>query len=165
MSDTPEISVAKPQINTKKFIFFLVMTIALTLFLPGLALVLFIGILPTFGALISDPTKNSSQTFCVGICNITGLAPMVSDLYNHNFNLTYAYEVIHNDINLLTILCAAAIGWAIFFIVPSITIAFYRNRDRTTLIQMVRRYDQLKKTWGDNIPNSPSVESLKSKKK
>ncbi len=152
-----------PQINTKKIVFLMLAMITVTLFIPGLALIIFIGMLPTFGALISDPTKNNSQTFCVGICNMTGLGPLISDLYKHNLSLNYAYNIIHNDTNLLMILCAAAFGWGLFFIVPAITIAYYRNRDRTTLIQMVKRYDQLKKTWGDNIPTSPSVESIKSK--
>lgn len=158
-----ETTTTPPQINTKKIILFMLLAITITLFFPGLALIVFIGMLPTFGALISDPTRNYSQAFCVGICNLTGLGPLVVDLYKHNLNLAYAYEIIHTDTNLLLILCAAAFGWGLFFIVPAITIAFYRNRDRTTLIQMVRRYDQLKKTWGDNIPNSPSVESIKSK--
>lgn len=150
-----------PQINTKKIVLLMLAIIAVTLFFPGLALISFIGMLPTFGAFISDPTKNNSQTFCVGICNLTGLGPLVNDLYQHSFSLAYAYEIIHTDTNLLLILCTAAIGWSVFFIAPAITIAFYRNRDKTTLIQMVRRYDQLKKTWGDNIPNSPAIESLK----
>ncbi len=154
-----------PQINTKKIAFLMMIILAVTLFFPSLALISFIGMLPTFGAFISDPTKNNSQTFCVGICNLTGLGPLVSDLYHHNFSLSYAYEIIHTDTNLLMILCAAAIGWSIFFIVPAFTVAFYRNRDKTTLVQMIRRYDQLKKTWGDNIPNSPSIESIKKKDK
>lgn len=165
MSNTPDTITTPPQINTKKFALILMFIIALTLFLPGLALVLFIGMLPTFGAFISDPTRNNTQSFCVGICNFTGLGPLVKDLFDHSFNLSYAYTLIHNDINLLTILCSAAIGWAIFFIVPTVTVAFYRNRDRTALINMVRRYEQLKKTWGNSIPDSPSVESIRNKNK
>ncbi len=162
-SESEKISVAKKQINFKGMIFFLIISLGLIIFLPGLALLLFIGLLPTVGALISDSTKARAQAFCVGVCNIAGLVPMIHELYGDKFKLQAAYGIIHNDVNLLLILCASAVGWAIFFAVPVITISFYKTRDKTSLIKMVRRYDVLKETWGDALPPSPTIDHLKQK--
>ncbi|MBW8310183.1 MAG: hypothetical protein K0M45_11230 [Candidatus Paracaedibacteraceae bacterium] len=162
-ADTEKSSLSKKQLSFKGIIFFLIISLGLMTFLPGLALILFIGLLPTVGALISDPTKARAQAFCVGGCNIAGLVPLIHELYGDKFKLQAAYGIIHNDVNLLLILCASAVGWGIFFAVPVITIAFYKTRDKTTLIKMVRRYDELKETWGDALPPSPTIDHLKQK--
>jgi hypothetical protein len=165
MSTPPEkSSPPKKQVTFKGVIFFLIISLGLIIFLPGLALILFIGLLPTLAALISDPTKTRAQAFCVGMCNMAGLVPMIHDLYGDKFKLQAAYGIIHNDVNLLLILCASAIGWGIFFAVPVVTIAFYKTRDKTTLIKMVRRYEELKEIWGTALPPAATIDHLKQKK-
>lgn len=165
MAEIEKVKVENSKFSMKGFVVFLVLALGIMIFFPGLALFLFIGLLPTLAAMISDPTKNRAQTFCVGVCNLTGLMPMLHELYLNNFNIQVVYSVIHNDLNLLIILCASAIGWGIFFAVPVITVAFYKTKDRATLIKMIRRYDELKGTWGESIPSSPTIENLKQKKK
>lgn len=162
-SDVDKTPTTKKPANFKTGIFFLIVSLVFLIFLPGLSLVLFIGLLPTLGAIISDPTETRAQAFCVGVCNIAGLAPSIHELYSSKFSMKAAYTLIHNEINLLIILCAAAIGWVIFFTVPVITTIFYKSRDRSTLQKLVRRYDELKETWGDAVASSSAIENLRSK--
>lgn len=165
MTETENSTPIKKQTNLKGVIFVLIIILGLIVFLPSIALILFIGILPTLGAMISDPSSMRAQTFCVGVCNIAGLVPMVHELYVNNFRLQHAYEMIHDDINLLLVLCASAVGWGIFFIVPVVTVAFYKTRDKSMVVKMVRRYDELKDTWGDALPTCPTIERLKEMRK
>lgn len=139
---------------------FLITFLSLFIFNPALTLILLVGMLPTFGARLSDPTPLKTQTFCVGFCNFASLLPSLHELYSENFNLNAAYAIIHNQYNLLTILSGSALGWLLFFIIPSITVSVFRTRDKKNLIAMVRRYDDLKKIWGDSIPNSEIISTI-----
>lgn len=160
-TEAEDIGVKSKQLDIKKVAVFLIVILGMMIFLPGLTLVLIIGFLPTLGAVVAEPTKIYALSFCVGICNMTGLIPMIHELYISKFRMQAAYALIHNEINLLVILCAAAVGWGIFFTVPVITVAIYKARDRATLAKLTRRYGELKEIWGDAVISSPTIENMK----
>lgn len=160
-TEVEDIGVKSKQLDIKKAAVFLIVILGMMIFLPGLTLVLIIGFLPTLGAVVAEPTKIYALSFCVGICNMTGLIPMIHELYISKFRMQAAYALIHNEINLLIILCAAAVGWGIFFTVPVITVAIYKARDRATLAKLTRRYEELKEIWGDAVISSPTIENMK----
>jgi zona occludens toxin (predicted ATPase) len=142
-------------------IFFLVSLLILFMFFPALLIILSIGMMPTLGAVISDPTSNRAQSTCVGFCNISGLVPALHQLYLNNFSLASAYVIIHDEFYLLYILGISAMGWALFFIIPSIAVSMYRSRDKFYLIRMVKRYKDLKEIWGDALPDSEILTNSK----
>ncbi len=136
------------------YVLVLMSLLILFIFLPALLIIVFVGMMPTMGAAISDPSTNRSQTMCVGFCNLSGLIPAFHQIYGDHFILSSAYNIIHNEFNLLYILGVSALGWGLFFIVPSITVSIYRTRDKLYLIRMMKRYKELKEIWGDALPDS-----------
>jgi len=138
----------------------LFMFLGLFIFNPSLTLVLIIGMMPTFGARLSDPTSNKAQTYCVGFCNLASIFPSLYEIYTDKFNMDAAYSIIHNQYNLLIILSGSALGWVLFFIIPSINVSVLRTRDKKNLIAMIKRYDELKKIWGDSIPDSEIISTI-----
>lgn len=153
----------KQDTNGRIIIVSFVSFLGMFLFYPGLTLLSIIGMMPTIGARISDPTSTKAQTFCVGFCNIAGLIPSLYELSLQQFNLKAAYEIIHNQLNLLVILSASAFGWFLFFIIPSITISIYQTRDKRNLLEMIKRYEQIHESWGEAVPTYDNIESLKRK--
>lgn len=151
--------------TTRIYASLLILFLLLFIFLPGMILILTIGMLPTLGARLSDPTPLKSQTYCVGFCNFAGLIPSLYDLSQSRFALKEAYQMIHNEFNLLIILVFSAIGWMIFFIIPAITLSIYRSRDKANLIKMVKRYDNLREIWGEAIPVSEIMSAVQSQGK
>lgn len=150
-----------PKVKVSVLIFLLMTLLVLFMFFPALLIILFIGMMPTLGAAISDPTHNKAQTCCVGFCNIAGLVPALHKLYLNHFTVASAYTIIHDEFNLLYILGVSAIGWALFFVIPSITVSMYRTRDKHYLIRMIKRYKDLKEIWGDAIPESEVITNSK----
>lgn len=135
-------------------VFLLMSLLILFMFFPALLIILSIGMMPTLGAVISDPTSNRAQATCVGFCNISGLVPALHQLYLNHFSLASAYIIIHDEFYLLYILGISAMGWALFFIIPSIAVSMYKTRDKVYLIRMMKRYKDLKEIWGDALPDS-----------
>lgn len=142
----------------------LVLFLGLFIFSPSLTLVVVVGMMPTFGARLSDPTYTKAQTYCVGFCNFASLLPSLNQIYLNHFTLDAAYSIIHNQYNLLIILAGSALGWLLFFIIPSINVSILKARDKKNLISMIKRYDELKKIWGDSIPDSEIISSAHTKK-
>ena len=142
-------------------ILLLMTLLVLFMFFPALLIILFIGMMPTLGAAVSDPTHNKAQTCCVGFCNIAGLVPALHKLYLNHFTVASAYATMHDEFNLLYILGVSAIGWGLFFIIPSIAVSMYRTRDKHYLIRMIKRYKDLKEIWGDAIPESEVITNSK----
>lgn len=156
--------VANKNVGGVKITGLVILLIALLIlftFLPALLVILSVGLMPTFGAAISDPTKNRAQTTCVGLCNMGGLVPSIYEIYLNHFTVSSAYVIIHDQFHLLYILGVSAMGWALFFIVPSITISMYKTRDKMYLIRMVKRYKDLKEIWGDALPESEVMNNPK----
>lgn len=149
--------------GTRGLIGLLISFLGLFVFFPGISLLGVIGMMPTIGARISDPTYTRAQTFCVGFCNVAGLVPSFYELYLQHFSLKAAYVLIHDQMNLLIILSASAFGWGLFFLIPSITISIYRTQDKRNLLSMIKRYDQIQENWGDSVPTCESIESSKFK--
>lgn len=168
--ETTQTEVKAPtNIKVTGLILLLVVLLALFTFFPALLIVLSIGFMPTVGAAISDPTPNRAQTSCVGFCNLAALVPSLHQIYLGDFTMNAAYGIIHDQFHLLYILGVSSIGWALFFVVPSVTISMYKARDKMYLIRMVKRYHELKEIWGDALPesdimNNPKVTSKQAEK-
>ena len=154
-------SKGKFNVHISGLIFLLMVILILFIFFPALLIILSIGMMPTLGAVVSDPTSNRAQATCVGFCNISGLVPALHQLYLNHFTLASAYVIVHDEFYLLYILGISAMGWALFFIIPSIAVSMYRTRDKLYLIRMVKRYKDLKDIWGDALPDSEVLTNSK----
>lgn len=122
------------------------------MFVPSLTTILLVGMLPTIGALLVDQSAGKVYVFCVGCCNVSGLLPIILELVQHRFSLQIAANILDNPGKILTVLACAAVGWGIAAVVPSLTVMYYRTKDRSTMHELMRKYSNLKKIWGDAIP-------------
>lgn len=146
--------------NSKIIVLILVLFIIGVVTYPGFVLISFIILMPTLAALLSDISPNYSLSFCVGICNLASSLPCFRLLYNNRFSLESVYHIIRDPFMLLSVLVGASIGWIIYLGVPSITISYYRKQDQSTLEKLVKKYADLKESWGDIIPNSQAIANL-----
>ena len=61
------------------------------------------------------------------------------------------------------ILGGSGVGWLIHLSVPIVTTGLYQSNDKAALDKLVKKYVTLKESWGDVIPDSDAVNSLKEK--
>lgn len=146
--------------NSKIIILILVLFIIGVVTYPGLMIISFIILMPTFAALLTDVSQNYSLSFCVGICNLASSLPCFRILYRNQFSLESVYQIVHDPFMLLFVLVGSGIGWLIYLSVPPITMGYYRKQDQSNLQKLAAKYAELKDCWGDMIPDSEVFTNL-----
>jgi hypothetical protein len=152
----------KPEINNKQkiestnsgslqpLLWIIFFSIILLVF-PESIILFFIGILPTLVAFIIDKAPRKYFTICVGAMNITGIFPLMIDLWSGNNNITHAIQIITNVYDLVIMYAAAGCGWFLYITVPTMvrTLLGVMARNRITLLRT--KQQNLLGEWGDEI--------------
>ena len=131
-------------------IFVLIVAVVGLFTLPTI-LILGIGMLPTVGAMISDRRKEKYATLCVGAMNFTGVLPFMITLWTEDHSYERAFQIIADPFTWLVMYGAAAIGWSIYFVAPSIVGMFIGMRTEQRIQRLRRRQRDLVEEWGPGV--------------
>ena len=114
-------------------------------------LVLFCGMPPTVGALLTERGKSRYAWICVGGLNFAGLSPWLVNLWFGHHDFVHAIEVITDVGMYLVAYGASAVGWLIYSVTPPIvgTIAGMTSQSRLATLAATRK--SLVEKWGDGI--------------
>ncbi len=132
----------------QKTLLFFGLFILIVTTLPAV-LVLFIGLLPTFTVLITDP-KNSNKLVIVGSFNLAGVFVYLLHVVN-NFTLHQAFSVVGDIFNLIIMLGTAALGLIIYYEVPNLFIFISRLSSKKRLKKIDAKLEKLAEEWGRDL--------------
>lgn len=120
---------------------------------PPTAMVIAIGMLPTFVAFAIDRTRGRWAAQCVGAPNFAGVLPFVIDLWLHGHSVNTAERILTDPFSLSSMYGGAAIGWLLFVCVPVITNRIFRVLAQRRVVDLRARQKKLLEEWGDNVAN------------
>lgn len=110
---------------------------------------MFVALAPLIVARIVDRTPGKNISTTVGLFNFSGFAIYAIDMYGAGSlrNITDAID----PFKLMIVYLFAAIGWAIIWVVPKMTIILgeYRDEARTKAIRS--RIEELEEEWSTQV--------------
>lgn len=118
--------------------------------LPTL-LILFVGMLPTLGAVIAEKGNNRYAWVCVGGLNFSGLAPWLFKLWFGHHTMTFALEQITGITMLMVAYGGAACGWLLYLSVPPIVQTFLAMTSKSRADGLTTLQKRLIDQWGDTV--------------
>jgi hypothetical protein len=113
--------------------------------------VLSVALVPTGVAFIVERRNGYYGGVTVGAMNLAGAAPYLTDLWFKGHTLAAAVQIVTSVLAWAVFYGAAAVGWAIYAVTPSIvsaTIAMTAGRQITALRAKER---ELVQTWGPDV--------------
>ncbi len=143
------------------FIFLLMVMLVGFIFTSSVMIVL-IGMVPTFVAMISDRDADRCLSYCVMLCNICGVIPFVIENIQSGMTMTSGLSILQNPINIIIMMAAAGLGWTAYYVIPSLTISLAQSRDQSKLHYLRQRFFDLREDWGAAIPDSELINSTQS---
>lgn len=103
----------KKRVGLKGGFFLTVICLLGVMFIP-VAIVLIIGMAPTYAASLVDKTEEKLKAITVGFMNFAGCYPYLLDLVaKHGNDPQAAFNIIKDPLNIIIMYIAAAIGWII----------------------------------------------------
>ncbi len=130
--------------------FLLVATPAMIFAMPTAVLVI-VGMVPSFVAYIidRDPAKSAGMT--VTPINICGILPFTMDMWKHQHTMSAALHLLGDPITVLVMYGAAAVGWALYFIIPPIVSNFEVLRAQSRIETLIAKKAELIEEWGPDV--------------
>ena len=126
----------------------------LLIFTLPTVLILVVGMLPTFVAYFIDRRREKYTTLCVGSMNFVGVIPFLFTLWEEDHSYDMAFEILADPLGWLMMLGAAGIGWAIYFVAPSIVSMVMAARIEQRIERLENRQTELIEEWGPGVAGS-----------
>ena len=83
--------------------------------------------------------------------NLLGVLPLLTMLWTKDHSFDMAFKLFMDPFNWLIVLGAAATGWTIFLIAPSVVAMFLSARIELSVDRLKRRQNKLIEEWGDGV--------------
>ena len=135
--------------STKAIIILIV--VGLLVFTLPTVLVLITGMVPSFIAYATDRRREKYKTLSVGCMNLLGVLPLLTMLWTKDHSFDMAFSLFADPFNWLIVLGAAATGWTIFLIAPSVVAMFLSARIELSVDRLKRRQNKLIEEWGEGV--------------
>lgn len=121
-------------------------------FLPT-TLILFFGLMPTFAALVIDPTPDKIKTLSVGSMNIAGCVPFLLKLWTsgNGQSVEAAFKLVAQPETLITVYTAAGGGYLIFYAVGGLVSGVMLQSGRSRMEEITKRMGELERKWGREV--------------
>jgi hypothetical protein len=116
-----------------------------------LCVILLTGLIPTMVSVLTDRYHARYLTRTVGAMNLAGIAPLALQLWTHRFGIDEAMALLSNPVSWLMMYGAAALGWALFFAMPSLARVVVDLRADQQQTELKARARQLVAEWGEDV--------------
>lgn len=141
-----------------KLIMGIVLLMMAVFVLPTL-LIFAIGMLPTVIAYMIDRRKEKYAAFCVGCMNFAGVLPYGMRLWVSEHSVEGSMRQVADPVALLVMVGAAAVGWVIYFVAPSIVGVFLRLQAEQKVRRLKELQRELMEEWGEDIARSHAADA------
>ncbi|MDX2101802.1 MAG: hypothetical protein SF002_04600 [Alphaproteobacteria bacterium] len=113
---------------------------------------LFLAMLPTIVAGFLDRREGKYAAYAVGGFNLSGAIPFLFQMLDGTRpGMVGLVEVISSPFPWLVILGAAAIGWVIYYTIPTLVLRYQGIRDRQRIKYLRQRQVELVDEWGPEV--------------
>lgn len=149
----PDGSVAKPRKKGGGALLWILLSIFAAcgaLFMPT-ALLVFIGMIPTLTAMITDADPRKPTAVCMGPLNLAGLIPALFDLWLGGNSLNQAVVIATSPFTWLMALGAATAGWLIYAIVPPVIASAASMKFEAELGSVEKELNEMVTVWGNDV--------------
>jgi len=121
---------------------------AVVVFSMPTAIVLGVGLLPTFGAVLIDRYPEKYIIRCVGAMNIAGVTPYLLRLWGNTNSISEAIDIVTDSFAWLVMYGAAGIGWMIYLGLPGVVTAYIVLTSEQRITSQRSRQENLVAKWG-----------------
>jgi hypothetical protein len=137
--------------------------VGLLVFTLPTVLVLMTGMIPSFIAYATDRRREKYKTLSVGCMNFLGVLPLLTMLWTKDHSFDMAFNLFVDPFSWLMVLGAAAAGWTIFLIAPSVVAMFLSARIELSVDRLKKQQNKLIKEWGDGVSGNNDNKSMTEK--
>ena len=137
-------------------IFFTMAIVLAIVFLPS-AILLLIGMIPSFVAFFVSG-KGSSRSLTVASVNLVGCAPFLFELWTTNHEITNAIYIVSKPTTVMIMFGAAGLGYAADWVLTTIISSVLYEQSKMRLKSIKKRQDELIKRWGSKVNGTVSLD-------
>jgi hypothetical protein len=114
-------------------------------------IVLSVALVPTAVAFIVERKKGYYGGLTVGACNLAGAAPFLTDLWFKGHTIAAALGIITSVLAWAAFYGAAAVGWAIYTVTPSVISSYMAMTSARQIASLRTKQRELAMTWGPDV--------------
>jgi hypothetical protein len=146
------INKVKKKSSKKSFgMFSFLILISLSFVFKATFILLIVALLPTFVMFLVERKTTQYLTFCIGTMNLMGTIPFIFMLWKNDQGMIYVLELLSMPKTWLIIYGGAAIGLAIYSIMPSIVKFFRTSFLKNQLSFAEKEKQKILEEWGTKI--------------
>lgn len=117
----------------------------------AMAVILAIGMIPTFVAAIVDRTEGKMRTLTIGAINFAGCAPFMVEIFQKGNNIEVAINYIIQPRTIVVIYFAAAMGYLIDWAMTGIVSSIMVQKSKSRLKEIKKEQEALAERWGAEV--------------
>ena len=129
-------------------------------FIMPTLLLLFLGMLPTMVAMITDSDRQKSSAIAIGSLNFAGITPFIIDLWMKGQTMANVFRILTEPSSWLVMLGAAGVGQLVVFAIPPVLASFTTVRYEARLKVLKENMESLKSTWGPEVATTKPVNKI-----
>lgn len=138
-------------------LFFVMVILLGAAFLP-ISTVFAVGMLPTFAAFLSDPSRDKTRSFTIGLLNFVTCFPFAMDVALGDMTMTGAIDVVTQAMNVIVMFTGAAAGYFLDWTMAGISNVIMTSRARQRLDAIEKRQADLVRRWGQEVSGTIPVD-------
>ncbi len=147
----PVVGQAPPGQALRRFIWFILMLVTMTILSAPTVMLLFFGLLPSIVAGIIDRSEGKYATYCVVGMNFSGIFPFLTDIWFGDHSIDAAVEIMTNPFDLMIIYGAAAFGWMLYMAVPPVITTFLSVMAQRRVTVLRENQSKIIEEWGEAV--------------
>ncbi len=124
---------------------------ATTVVVPGFALVVAIGMIPSLVARLLDRGPQRYKSICVGMANWSGVFPYVIDVFSAPNSFAGAKAILASPITYVVMWGCAALGYLLFTTVPPVVATFLTVMAQRRIASLRATQKRLIDEWGEDV--------------
>lgn len=120
-------------------------------FFASTSVLLFVGMLPTLVAFITDRSPGKMAALSISVLNLAGVMPFVINLWRSGQGLAATFQLLAQPYTWLVMYGAAGIGWSIYHYLPKFVATYVAYRAQSQLSDLQGLQKKLLEKWGPNV--------------
>ncbi len=141
--------------SSRLYVFLALLVPVAIVLLPSF-IVLAAAMVPTLVAWVVDASPRKYLASTVGAMNAAGSLIFLMTLWNNQHDVATALAVLHEVYGWLVAYGAAAVGYGVFYVMPTLTESLAKLSAQQHLARIDREMRQLVAEWGDPVAAPPA---------
>jgi len=157
-----EAKAAKKSGGGKTVLFMIIIGCLVPFGVPTLLICL--GLIPTFVALVTDTDQSRSSLATIGYLNFAGVLPFLIDLWQKGQTMEAAVAILRDPLSWVVMLGSAGVGHLMLYTIPAIVSSMVFMRQEARLRTLREGVKQLEAIWGADVTNVLPLETVRQHK-